>query len=308
MLSLFWAVYVNYRGRFEKSISCLTAFEMPSALLHFAPMQLPLLKMSAAGNRILVADARNVKRHPPTADSLRELAGQQSFDQLMWVTDAADDGDDAAYRVFNADGSEVEQCGNGIRCVAWMLARDASDKGAFKLASPAGPIEARVAGDDRFAVDMGHPVFAPARIPFKAESEALAYSLDVGDQSLDVAVLSMGNPHCVVFVDDINSGVVEELGPLIEHHPRFPARTNAGFASVRDRETIDLRVHERGVGETLACGTGACAAAVAAQRHGAVESTVSVHLPGGQLVVSWRRDTVWLTGGAELVSQGSLNI
>ena len=264
--------------------------------------------MRAAGNRILVADARRLERDPPAAANVRELAHEQGFDQLMWVTTASEPGDHAAYRVFNADGSEVEQCGNGVRCVAWMLARDAADTDAFRLSSPAGPIEARSADGGEFTVSMGAPVFDPARIPFVADEEASTYSLDVDDRRLEVAVVSMGNPHCVVFVDDVDSGLVEELGSRLERHPRFPSGTNVGFASVRGRDSIDLRVHERGVGETLACGTGACAAVVAAQRLEQVDDPVTVSLPGGQLVVSWRRDTVWLTGGAELVSQGSMNL
>ena len=271
-------------------------------------MQLHFLNMRAAGNRILVADARSVDSDPPAAADLRELAAKEGFDQLMWVTAAPKSDDDAAYRVFNADGSEVEQCGNGIRCVAWMLARETAGADAFRLSSPAGPIEARPADGGEFTVSMGAPVFEPAAVPFVADEEAMTYSIDVADRELAVSVLSMGNPHCVLFVDDVNSGVVEELGPQLERHPRFPSGTNVGFVSLKGRDSIDLRVHERGVGETLACGTGACAAVVAAQRLGHVDDPVRVHLPGGQLVVSWRRDTVWLTGGAELVSQGSMDI
>ncbi len=271
-------------------------------------MQVSLLNMRAAGNRILVADARGVDCDPPAANKVRELSEEHGFDQLMWVVAAADPNDDAAYRVFNADGSEVEQCGNGVRCVAWMLARGADGADTFRLSSPAGPIEARAIDGGQFAVNMGAPIFAPARIPFVADEGTLVYSIDVGDEAVDAAVVSMGNPHCVLFVDDVDSAPVGELGPLIERHPRFPSATNVGFASVRGRDSMDLRVYERGVGETLACGTGACAAVVAAQRLELVDDPVTVNLPGGQLVVSWRRDTVWLTGGAELVSQGSMDI
>ncbi len=255
-----------------------------------------------------MADLRHLDREPPSAADVRDLAHEHGFDQLMWVMRASAPDDDAAYRVFNADGSEVEQCGNGVRCIAWMLARDAAESNAFKLSSPAGPIEARSVDGGNFTVSMGAPVFEPARVPFVADEEARSYSLDVDGHTLDVAVVSMGNPHCVLFVDDVNGGAVEELGSSLERHVRFPSGTNVGFASVRDRYSIDLRVHERGVGETLACGTGACAAVVAAQRLGVVDDPVTVNLPGGQLVVSWRRDTVWLTGGAELVSQGNLDI
>lgn len=271
-------------------------------------MHVPYLDMRAAGNRILVADARVLAADPPAAPGIRELADEHGFDQLMWVMAAHDRHDDAAYRVFNADGSEVEQCGNGVRCVAWMLARDAGRSDAFRLSSPAGPIEARPADDGEFTVSMGAPVFEPARVPFDAGAEAPTYSIDVADRTLDAAVVSMGNPHCVLFVDDVDTAPVDEWGPQLERHPRFPAGTNVGFAAVRGRNAMDLRVHERGVGETLACGTGACAAVVAAQRLALADDPVSVNLPGGRLVVSWRRDTVWLTGGAELVSQGSMDI
>lgn len=271
-------------------------------------MHVPLLNMHAAGNRILVADARSLDCDPPAANRVRELSEEHGFDQLMWVVAATDPNDDAAYRVFNADGSEVEQCGNGVRCVAWMLARDDAESDTFRLSSPAGPVEARARDGDQFAVSMGAPIFEPARIPFVADEAALIYSLEVDGDAVDTAVVSMGNPHCVLFVDDVDSAPVGELGPLIERHPRFPSATNVGFAAVRERHSIDLRVHERGVGETLACGTGACAAVVAAQRLELVDDPVTVNLPGGQLVVSWRRDTVWLTGGAELVSQGSMDI
>ncbi len=271
-------------------------------------MHVPFLNMRAAGNRILVADARGLDCDPPSTRNLRELAGEHGFDQLMWVMAASGPDDVAAYRVFNADGSEVEQCGNGVRCVAWMLARDAGETDAFRLSSPAGPIEARKIEGGEFSVSMGGPVFEPAKIPFVADDGDLVYTLEVDDETVDAAVLSMGNPHCVLFVDDVASAPVADLGPLIERHPRFPSGTNVGFAAVRGRNAIDLRVHERGVGETLACGTGACAAVVAAQRLELVGDPVTVSLPGGQLVVSWRRDTVWLTGGAELVSQGSMDI
>ncbi len=271
-------------------------------------MQVLYLNMRAAGNRILVVDSRDQRREPPAAAAVRKLAAEHEFDQMMWVLPAQDPADVAAYRVFNADGSEVEQCGNGVRCVAWMLAREGTESAPFRLASPAGQIEAQVLGGSEFTISMGAPKFEPAEIPFIADSASPTYSLDVEGGVLDVAVLSMGNPHCVLFVDDVENAGVAELGPRLEHHPRFPSGANVGFAAVRARDAMDLRVHERGVGETLACGTGACAAVVAAQRLQLVDDPVTVTLPGGRLVVSWRRDTVWLTGGAELVSEGSMDI
>ena len=228
----------------------------------------------------------------------------------MWVSPSIDPKIAASYRVFNADGSEVEQCGNGVRCVAWMLARDDAATHTFMLESPAGIIEARVLGDNTVAVSMGTPQFDPAHVPFAAATRDDLYALEVNGKTLSVSVLSMGNPHCVLDVADTATADVAELGPAIEHHRRFPACTNVGFMHVRDRRNIDLRVHERGVGETLACGTGACAAVASGQRRNLLDQEVTVHLPGGQLVVSWpgAAEPVWLTGNAELISEGMVDI
>jgi diaminopimelate epimerase len=276
-------------------------------------MQFAFLKMHGAGNRIVVVDQREQNLPPPSSHELRKLSDERfgpGFDQLMWVGRARDAAAAASYRVFNADGSEVEQCGNGVRCVAWMLAQECDSGRVFTLESPTGLVEATVLDAERVAVNMGPPEFEPARIPFVAESAANYYKLEVLDQLLDVRVLSMGNPHCVLEVDDVATADIAALGPAIEHHERFPAAANVGFLRIRDRTNVDLRVHERGVGETLACGTGACAAVVAGQRSGHLDEEVAVHLPGGQLVVSWRggTDPVWLTGNAELVSEGTIDL
>ena len=280
-------------------------------------MQLDFLKMQGAGNRILVVDERLQNRPPPTPDQLRNLGNESTgpgFDQLMWVAASSNPSMLASYRVFNADGSEVEQCGNGVRCVAWMLARESSPQlqieSTFALESPAGPIEVRMLADDRVSVSMGAPEFLPDQVPFTADSQADRYTLQVGDRELDVSVLSMGNPHCVIEVDEVATAEIDLLGPLIERHERFPERSNVGFMAVRGPGEIDLRVFERGVGETLACGTGACAAVVAARQMSKVVDEVRVNLPGGQLVVSWRGDaeTVWLTGNAELISEGTIDL
>ncbi len=280
-------------------------------------MQLDFLKMQGAGNRILVVDERLQNRPPPTPDQLRDLGNESTgpgFDQLMWVAASSNPSMLASYRVFNADGSEVEQCGNGVRCVAWMLARENSSqlqiKNTFALESPAGPIEVRMLADDRVSVSMGAPEFRPDLVPFTADSQADRYTLLAGDRELDVSVLSMGNPHCVIEVDEVATAEIELLGPLIEQHERFPERSNVGFMAVRGPGEVDLRVFERGVGETLACGTGACAAVVAARQMGKVDDEVRVNLPGGQLMVSWRgdADTVWLTGNAELISEGTIDL
>ena len=276
-------------------------------------MELDYLIMHGAGNRILVVDSRDRDMPPPPADTLRRLADAATgpgFDQLMWVTAPRDTGLAAGYRIFNADGSEVEQCGNGVRCVAWMLAHRSGERGPLRLGSPAGIVEARMEADGRITVSMGPPEFEPSRIPFVADAQADRYLLAVDGADYDVSVLSMGNPHCVFQVADTGHADVERLGPLVENHERFPERTNVGFMAIRGRKAIDLRVYERGVGETLACGTGACAAVVAGQRLGHLDDAVTVSLPGGQLMVSWYGggETVWLTGNAELISEGSIDL
>ncbi len=276
-------------------------------------MQFSYLKMHGAGNRIVVVDVRDKNRPIPTPEQLIILGDESTgpgFDQLMWVMSAADSDVAASYRVFNADGSEVEQCGNGVRCVAWMLAQQDGASSMFMLDSPAGPIEVRMISANQFSANMDTPEFRPERIPFIADAPATRYTLDVAGRNIDVAVVSMGNPHCVLQVENPGTADVEGIGALIEHHERFPEGCNVGFMAVRGRGEIDLRVFERGVGETLACGTGACAAMVAARQVGMVDDKVRVNLPGGQLMVSWQgsNDTVWLTGNAEFISEGTINL
>jgi diaminopimelate epimerase len=275
-------------------------------------VQLAYLKMLGTGNRIVVVDQRAQNLPPPSPSELRRLGDDSTgpgFDQLLWVGPSHDSSADASYRVFNSNGSEVEQCGNGVRCVVWMLARE-SHATQLTLESPARLIDARVLDNNHITVNMGPPVFDPARVPFIAETQVDRYELDVNRQSLIVSVLSMGNPHCVLEIDDVAAANVDSLGPLIEHHERFPAATNVGFMQIRDRGHVELRVHERGVGETQACGTGACAAVVAGRRLGRLDAEVTVRLPGGQLMVSWRgtAEPVWLTGNAELISEGTFDL
>ncbi len=275
-------------------------------------MQLAYLKMHGAGNQIVVVDQRQSNLPPPSAAELRRMGDEKTgpgFDQLMWVGPARDGSMSASYRVFNADGSECEQCGNGVRCIAWMLARDSEQK-TFNLESMAGSIEASVLDDGRITVNMGHPRFDPACVPFSAEVQSGQYQLDVAGTTIDVSILSMGNAHCIVAVSDVNSADVARLGPAIAYHERFPAATNVGFMHIRDRTNIDLREFERGTGETLACGSGACAAVVAGQRLARLDEEVAVRMPGGELVVSWRGEPegVWLTGEAELISEGTVDL
>ena len=276
-------------------------------------MNVAYRKMLGTGNRILVIDQRDGEAMPPSPERLRELGADATgpgFDQLMWIGAADDPAFAASYRVFNADGSEVEQCGNGVRCVASVLAGEIGHARAFTLLSPAGPVEARVDDDTTVAVSMGCPEFEPSRIPFLAEGRQSRYALDVEGVEYDICAVSMGNPHCVLQVDDVATAPVARLGPRIERHERFPQGANVGFVRVTGRDSIDLRVFERGVGETAACGTGACAAVVTYQQLGLLDTKVVVSLPGGQVVVSWRggAEPVWLTGNAELVSEGFIDL
>ena len=194
--------------------------------------------------------------------------------------------------------------------MAQYLSRENPESREFQLQSPAGPISARICDDGQVAVSMGKPVFEPAEIPFVASATADTYELSLGDNTLQIAAVSMGNPHAVVRVADVGQAKVTELGLQIEHHQRFPEKANVGFMAIRDRQNIELRVHERGVGETAACGTGACAAVVSGQRSGLLDDPVSVHLPGGQVEVSWRGGDapVWLKGNAELINEGMLDL
>ena len=276
-------------------------------------MQIPYLKMHGTGNLILVVDQRAEKLPPPSAQVIRELGNEESgpgFDQMMWISPASDDSGIASYRVFNADGSEVEQCGNGVRCVAKYLAGNDGTGAEFSLQSPAGLVAAHVSLDGLVAVSMGTPEFEPMRIPFAAESTTDSYRLSIADDEIEISVVSMGNPHAILQVADVSMAPVAALGPKIEHHPRFPEMTNVGFMRIQDRQNIELRVHERGVGETAACGTGACAAVVSSQQRGLLDEEVHVHLPGGEVMVSWRGGdaTAWLKGNAELINEGMMDL
>ena len=276
-------------------------------------MQIPYKKMHGTGNLILVVDQRLGNLPPPGSDKLRELGDEETgpgFDQLMWLSPAIGDEYVASYRVFNSDGSEVEQCGNGVRCVAQHLAGIEKNTESFTLLSPVGSVSARVYTDGLVEVSMGVPSFEPSDIPFVADKNQPSYELIVDNKIIKINVLSMGNPHAIVQVDDVSAAPVGTIGPLVENHERFPERTNVGFMHVIDRGSIELRVHERGAGETSACGTGACAAVVSGQQLGLLDDEVSVQLPGGQVVVSWRGgDTpVWLKGNAVLISEGIMDL
>jgi diaminopimelate epimerase len=280
-----------------------------------AGMRIEFLKMQGLGNDFLVFDAP-ASDGGPRLDStlLRALADRHTgigFDQALMLERPREASSRAYYRIFNADGSEVEQCGNGARCVAALLYARAPELGReLTLGSPGGVVHARVGDDGQVAVDMGLPRFTPASLPFEAPREQLKYPLDLGGTALEIGAVSIGNPHVVTQVENVDTAAVRELGPRVETHPRFPKRVNVGFMQVVARDHIRLRVHERGAGETQACGTGACAAVVMGRRWGLLDETVRVDLPGGTASVSWHGfdQHVWLTGPATTVYSGSVDL
>ncbi len=276
-------------------------------------MRLRFTKMQGAGNDFVVLDATQAPI-PLTPAQIRFI-GDRRFgvgcDQMLVVEAPRTAGTDFLYRIFNADGGEVQQCGNGARCFArFVHDRGLTDKREIRVETLSGVIVPRLEPDGRVTVDMGPPIFDPARIPFDAPAAAITHSLDVAGTMREISALSMGNPHAVQIVDDVDRAPVATEGPLIEAHPRFPQRVNAGFLQVIDRNAVRLRVYERGAGETLACGTGACAAVVAGIRRGLLDSPVRVATRGGELVVRWEGDgaPVMMTGPAETVFDGEIDL
>ena len=276
-------------------------------------MRLSFTKMQGAGNDFVVLDGVR-QAIALTPDQYRALADRHfgvGCDQILLVQPATRPDTDFRYRIFNADGGEVQQCGNGARCfVRYVHDRGLTPKTEIRVETASGIIVPRLEPDGRVTVDMGPPRFEPAEIPFHADARAPTYALDVAGRELEISALSMGNPHAVWIVDDVGSAPVAELGPLIEHHPRFPERVNAGFMQILARDAIRLRVFERGSGETLACGTGACAAAVAGMARGLLDATVTVHTRGGDLTISWAGEggPVFMTGPAVSVFEGEIEI
>jgi len=269
--------------------------------------------MHGLGNDFVVLEALN-RPLALTPEQLRRIADRHfgvGCDQILQVEPARQPDTDFYYRIFNADGGEVEQCGNGARCfVRYLVDRGLTDKRELRVGTRAGVIVPRLEADGRVTVDMGVPEFEPSRIPFKAPARALSYALEVDGRRLDICALSLGNPHAVQVVADIERAPVAAEGPLIEHHPRFPQRVNAGYMQVASRRRILLRVHERGAGETLACGTGACAAVVAGILRGVLEHEVTVTARGGDLGISWAGEgrPVMMTGPAETVFEGEMEL
>jgi len=267
-------------------------------------------KMHGIGNDFVVLDARAAAL-PLDAARIRAMADRHTgigFDQLLVIQPARDPACVAAYAIRNADGSPAQQCGNGARCIGtWLQRAGAAKVGAtVRLESPAGTIGMRLTDPTTVTVEMGEPVFDPAHIPFSASASAELYPLEVDGASVEIAAVSMGNPHAVLEVDDVHDPRVDRLGPRITVHPRFPQGVNAGFVRVADPSRIQLRVHERGAGWTQACGSGACAAVAALHRRGRVGDEVRVELPGGTLGIAWRGPghALWMTGPAAFVFDG----
>lgn len=287
-------------------------------------MKLRFTKMQGAGNDFVMLDGvRQTFALDPA--QLRFLADRRygvGADQILLVEPPTQSGVDFKYRIFNADGGEVEQCGNGARCfVRFVHDIGLTTRRVIRVETLAGIIEPRLEADGQVSVNMGAPVFEPARVPFDAaglaprvEHRDTLWPLPVHGRDVWISVLSMGNPHAVQVVDDVDAAPVTKDGPVIEHHPRFARRVNAGFMQVLDRSHVRLRVWERGAGETLACGTGACAAAVAGMRRGLLDARVEVAARGGTLHIAWDgldADTpqpVWMTGPATPVFEGEIEI
>jgi diaminopimelate epimerase len=269
--------------------------------------------MHGLGNDFVVIDGISQKVRL-SADKIRALADRHfgvGCDQVLLVEVPTSPEVDFNYRIFNADGSEVENCGNGARCFArFVRERRLTGKSTITVQTAAGIMVLRLDEHDNVSVDMGVPVLEPADIPFSADKRAVVYPLSVGEHDLSVSAVSMGNPHAVYVVDDVNSAPVASLGPAIESHPRFSRRVNVGFMQVLSPSAIKLRVYERGAGETLACGTGACAAVVAGQLRGLLKPSVDVELPGGHLNIQWAGEgqPVIMTGPATHVFHGQVNL
>ena len=276
-------------------------------------MKLRFSKMHGLGNDFVVVDGIR-QQVALTPEQLRYLADRHfgvGCDQILLVEAATQAGVDFRYRIFNADGGEVGQCGNGARCfVHFVHEQGLTDKREIRVETQGGIVVPRLEGNGNVTVDMGNPRFSPDEIPFVHEDDVAIYSLDVADETLDISVVSLGNPHAVQVVDCVVSAPVSEHGPLIESHERFPERVNAGFMQVVDRHTIKLRVYERGSGETLACGTGACAAAVTGIRRGLLDSPVRVMTRGGDLNIAWGGPgrPVLMSGPAVTVFTGEIEL
>ncbi len=276
-------------------------------------MKLRFSKMHGLGNDFVVIDAirQQLDLTPARVRFLADRHFGVGCDQLLLVERAQQPGVDFRYRIFNADGGEVEQCGNGARCfVRFVLDQGLTDRRQIRVETMSGVITLTAEDDGDITVNMGVPVFDPARIPFDSASDAFVQPLDVAGTAVPITAVSMGNPHAVQVVADVDAAPVAQQGPLIESHTRFPARVNAGFVQVVDAHHIRLRVYERGAGETLACGTGACAAVVAGMVRNLLDSPVRVTTRGGELNIRWagEGEPVYMTGPAVTVFEADIHL
>ena len=277
-------------------------------------MQLSFIKMHGLGNDFMVLKGTE----PPAPGVISALADRRTgvgFDQLLWLEDARDANTDIFYRTFNADGSEAEQCGNGARCIARHVANEIMPgSNELRLGFPGGVVDARIEADGNVAVSLGEPNFSMASLPFDVEQvsdrNGDIYSLNANGEKVDVELVSMGNPHAVLLVDSVATARVQALGASLEQHACFPNRANIGFMQIESQDSIKLRVFERGVGETRACGTGACAAVAVGRRAEKLAADVAVELPGGILRVKWEGvgESMWLVGEAVTVYKGTIAI
>ena len=276
-------------------------------------MEIDFTKMHGLGNDFVVIDAIN-QDIELSEDEVRLIADRHfgiGCDQLLLVELAESDDIDFVYRIYNADGGEVEQCGNGARCFAvFVREQGLTDKDRIRVETASGVIELFVEDDGQVTVNMGIPEFSPWKIPFNADTRLDEYTLDVKGQLLTIGAVSMGNPHAVTIVENVDSAAVNEMGAVIENHPLFPNRVNAGFMQIIDNSHVRLRVYERGAGETLACGTGACAAMAIGRLQGRLDDQVEVILPGGSLQIGWQGEgsPVMMTGPATTVFEGTISL
>ena len=276
-------------------------------------MRLKFTKMHGLGNDFIVFDAPR-PHEVPTPAQLRRLADRRTgigFDQALVLSAPRSPGTDVYYRIFNADGTEVEQCGNGARCIATLVARrNARRERPMRLGSPGGVVDAVMRDDGLVSVAFGVPDFDPRSLPFEAAAEAASYRIDLSSGPVEFGAVSIGNPHAVIRVASVADAPVDTVGPAMENHARFPRRVNVGFVEIVSPEHIRLRVFERGTGETLACGTGACAAVAIGRRHGPLADEVRVDTRGGRLIVGWRGpgEPIWLTGPAETSFEGQVEL
>ena len=276
-------------------------------------MRLNFTKMHGLGNDFVVLDGIR-QTLSLTPDHIRKIADRRfgiGCDQVLVVERAQNAGVDFRYRIYNSDGGEVENCGNGARCFAhFVRAKGLTAKTEIAVEILSGVIHPRIEDDGQVTVDMGVPRLQPSEVPFEADSRQDIYTLELNVGSVQVYVLSMGNPHAVQIVDNVDNAPVSIQGPLIEHHRRFPRRVNAGYMQILDPGHIRLRVYERGAGETLACGTGACAAVVAGRLAQRLQETVDVALRGGHLRIAWKGEgqPVWMTGPASSVFEGNIDL